>query len=182
MATYFTIAAGLKLLAPKQTNVHILIVSPTHPNHTPKMSNSTEQSKPTMTISRHSRAGVPSINGTESMKTFTGGTVWVDLVVSAPGGELSVANVNFAPCARTNWHRHENGQVLRVTAGSGWICDRGGQPVRIDVGDVIWCPPGTVHWHGADDDSYMVHQATSLGKAEWLEPVTDDVYKAKKRS
>ncbi|KAK5206426.1 hypothetical protein LTR47_006077 [Exophiala xenobiotica] len=128
------------------------------------MSTSTEQSKPTMTISRQSRAGVPSINGTESMKTFTGGTVWVDLVVSAPGGELSVAN------------------VLRVTAGSGWICDRGGQPVRIDVGDVIWCPPGTVHWHGADDDSYMVHQATSLGKAEWLEPVTDDVYKAKKRS
>ncbi|KAK5443328.1 hypothetical protein LTS15_010863 [Exophiala xenobiotica] len=131
------------------------------------MSTSTEQSNPTMTISRHSRTGVPSINGTESMKTFTGGTVWVDLVVSAPGGELSVANVNFAPCARTNWHRHENGQVLRVTAGSGWICDRGAQPVKIDVGDVIWCPPGT---------------ATSLGKAEWLEPVTDDVYKAKKRS
>jgi quercetin dioxygenase-like cupin family protein len=146
------------------------------------MSISTEQPNPTMTISRHSRTGVPSINGTESMKTFTGGAVWVDLVVSAPGGELSVANVNFAPCARTNWHRHENGQVLRVTAGSGWICDRGGQPVRIDVGDVIWCPPGTVHWHGADDDRYMVHQATSLGKAEWLEPVTDDVYKAKKRS
>ena len=84
--------------------------------------------------------------------------------------------MNFAPCARTYWHTHEKGQLLRVQAGSGWICDKGGKPTRIGVGDVIWCPPGTTHWHGAGDRSYMVHQASSFGGVEWLEEVKDEEY------
>lgn len=111
------------------------------------------------------------------MKVFTG-TVWVDMVLG--GADMSVANVNFSPCARTNWHYHEKGQLLRVLAGSGWVCDKGEEPQRINVGDVVWCPPGTTHWHGADDESYMVHQAVSHGKVEWFDPVSDEVYAKKK--
>ena len=69
--------------------------------------------------------------------------------------------------------------MLRVTAGHGWICDKGDKPKKIGAGDVIWCPPGTTHWHGADDGCYMVHQAASHGKAEWHEPVTDEEYAKK---
>jgi quercetin dioxygenase-like cupin family protein len=43
-------------------------------------------------------------------------------------------------------------------------------------GDVIWCPPGTTHWHGADDGSYMVHQAASFGAVQSGEPVGDKEY------
>lgn len=36
------------------------------------------------------------------------------------------------------------------------------------------CPADTTHWHGADDKSYMVHQAISLGKTTWLEEVSQE--------
>lgn len=128
-----------------------------------------------MEISRSSRSGAPSILGNNAIpNTFTGNNVYIDPIVSAKG--ISVANVNFALHARTHWHTHEGGQLLTVIAGPGWICDQASKPVRISVGDVIWCPIGTTHWHGADDESYMVHQAVSLGGVEWGEAVNEEEY------
>ncbi|GMF67076.1 unnamed protein product [Aspergillus oryzae] len=92
----------------------------------------------------------------------------------------SMANVTFTPCARTHWHTHPGGQFLKVVAGSGWICDKGSEPRRIKMGDLIWAPPGTTHWHGADDGSIMTHFVVGLGKTIWLDPVTDEEYAAKK--
>ncbi len=124
---------------------------------------------PTMTIS-HRRTGKDSVSG-KSRGTFTG-DVYLDPVLNAD--KIMVVNVNFMPCARTYWHRHEGGQLLRVLAGSGWVCDKEHEPQRIEVGDVIWCPPGTVHWHGAAAGSYMVHQAVSHGTTEWFDEVKDE--------
>lgn len=112
----------------------------------------------------------------KSRGTFTG-DVLIDSVHSDQ--ELTLVNVNFAPCARTYWHTHQNGQLLRVISGSGWVCDKGDKPQRISEGDVIWCPPGTTHWHGADDGSFMIHQAVSYGTTSWGEAVSDDEYKQK---
>ncbi|KAL7894340.1 RmlC-like cupin domain-containing protein [Trichoderma sp. SZMC 28014] len=134
---------------------------------------------PTMQIARSGRSGAPSINGATSMPgTFAGNNMFLDPVIRAES--MSVANVNFAPCSRTHWHTHAGGQLLTVLAGSGWICGRGEEPVRISVGDVVWCPPGTTHWHGADDMSYMVHQAVTFGSTEWHEVVGDEEYGEKK--
>jgi quercetin dioxygenase-like cupin family protein len=124
-----------------------------------------------MTIIRSSRA--PNAQTQLRGPTFTG-DVWADPVLSDT--DISIYNVMFTPCARTHWHRHENGQVLRVLAGSGWICDKGGEPQRLHVGDMVWAPPGTTHWHGADDGSYMLHLAISHGKTEWLEEVSEEEY------
>lgn len=109
--------------------------------------------------------------------------MYIDLVVPAAttAQAFGVVNVNFAPGARTHWHTHEKGQLLRVTAGQGWVCDHGGEPVRIGVGDVVWCPPGTRHWHGADEGHYMVHQAISFGKVEWGGEVGEEEYARTKR-
>ena len=133
---------------------------------------------PEMTITRAGRAGKPSLHANEAIpNAFSGNNVYVDPVLGAEG--MSVANVTFTPCGRTYWHTHEKGQLVKVLAGAGWICDRGGKPTRISVGDVIWCPPGTTHWHGADDDSYLCHQVASFGGVEWLEEVKDEEYAAK---
>jgi quercetin dioxygenase-like cupin family protein len=121
------------------------------------------------------RTGAPSVHAPSTIpNAFTGNNVYIDPILRAEG--ISIGNVNFSPCARTNWHTHGGGQLLRVLAGSGWLCDKGGKPVKINVGDVIWCPPGTTHWHGADDGSYMVHQAVSLGSVEWGAEVGDEEY------
>jgi len=46
------------------------------------------------------------------------------------------------------------------------ICDPGtqceGEPiVEIRAGDVIWCPPGHKHWHGATPTTAMTHIAVT---------------------
>ena len=107
-------------------------------------------------------------------ETFTG-EVWGDPVLSATDGVL-INSVFFAPRARTYWHRHERGQVLHVTSGSGWVRARDGQGGPIRAGDTVWIPPGEEHWHGAAPDTYMLHLAVSLGAADWLQPVTDAEY------
>jgi len=106
--------------------------------------------------------------------TFTG-TVWADPVMPSMDN-VGINNVFFSPGARTFWHTHEYGQVLQVTSGCGWICLDGEAPQLIRTGDVVWIGPGERHWHGAASDSYMVHTATSLGKATWLEEVAEADY------
>jgi quercetin dioxygenase-like cupin family protein len=106
--------------------------------------------------------------------TFSG-VVWADPVMPTTDG-VTINTVFFAPGARTFWHTHEQGQVLHVTAGSGWICVAGGKPEVIRQGDVVWIPADERHWHGASADSYMVHVATSIGKTIWQEEVSSQDY------
>ena len=109
--------------------------------------------------------------------TFTG-EVWADPVLeSAP--EALVNDVFFAPGGRTHWHTHERGQILLAVAGRGWVRRRDGEGGEIVAGDVVWIAPGEEHWHGADDESFLLHRAISLGVTEWLDPVTDTDYNAK---
>ncbi|KAF1364455.1 hypothetical protein EJ07DRAFT_99424 [Lizonia empirigonia] len=127
-----------------------------------------------------SRSGTkPSVHSPSAIKgTFLGGDVNIDPVHTAHGPNVS--NVNFSPYARTHWHTRAGGQLLTVLAGSGWICDEGAKPVKIAAGDVVWCPVGTTHWHSADEGSYMIHQAVSLGGVEWLDAVKDEDYGKRK--
>lgn len=132
---------------------------------------------PKSTVVTLERKPLESINGPKQMGVFAGGQVWLN--PSLMGDGIVIANVHFEPCARTNWHKHEGGQILKVTAGSGWVCDQGGKPMRIMVGDVIWSPPGCIHWHGADEGTFMSHEAISFGGHDWYDPVTDEEYSAK---
>lgn len=109
-------------------------------------------------------------------ETFTG-TVWADPIKPYDEG-TQINNVFFTPGARTHWHTHEQGQVLHVTAGKGWICKEGEPPQSIRAGDVVWIGPDERHWHGAASASYMIHMATSLGKTDWQDEVTQSDYES----
>ena len=96
---------------------------------------------------------------------------------------VSGAYVTFEPGARSAWHTHPAGQRLVVTSGTG-LTQQEGQPVQvIKTGDVVSCPPGVKHWHGAAPDSAMTHLALTgmvEGKAaDWMEKVTDEQYHAR---
>jgi quercetin dioxygenase-like cupin family protein len=105
---------------------------------------------------------------------FTG-DVYPYLTMPATDG-VTINTVNFTPCARTFWHRHDQGQILIVLAGRGLIQADGG-PVRVlRAGDVVWAPAGERHWHGGSRDSYMTHTAISLGPTHWEDAVTDEEY------
>ncbi|WP_235528855.1 MULTISPECIES: cupin domain-containing protein [unclassified Phenylobacterium] len=113
---------------------------------------------------------------------FTG-AVRIDPLNTAPApARHGAARVTFEPGARTAWHTHPLGQTLIVTSGVGWTQCEGEPIVEIRAGDVVWCPPGHRHWHGASPTTAMTHIAVQEaldGKmVEWMEHVTDEEYLA----
>ena len=111
---------------------------------------------------------------------FTG-SVRIDRLFEAHApARASGAYVTFEPCARSDWHTHPLGQTLIVTFGCGYVQSWGGPIQVIRPGDVIRCPPGEKHWHGAAPNTAMTHiaiQEALDGKVvEWLEKVSDDQY------
>ena len=95
--------------------------------------------------------------------------------------QASGASVTFQPGARTAWHLHPAGQTLIVTAGKGLTGYEGGKTVELNPGDVVQCPAGVRHWHGASPDSAMTHIAITGYDAagqnvEWFEKVSDAEY------
>jgi quercetin dioxygenase-like cupin family protein len=113
---------------------------------------------------------------------FTG-TVRIDpLFASTEPSRVSAALVTFEPGARSAWHTHPLGQNLVVTSGCGWTQCEGGPKKEIRAGDVVSCPCGRKHWHGATATTAMSHiaiQEALDGKAvEWMQKVTDEEYLA----
>lgn len=116
----------------------------------------------------------------DSADYFTG-TVRVDAPFKGTeDARISGATVTFEPGARTSWHTHPLGQMLIVTAGSGWV-QESGQPARsINPGDTVWIPPYVKHWHGATATCAMTHiamaEALEGEVVEWMEHVSDEHY------
>ena len=59
---------------------------------------------------------------------------------------------------------------------------QGGPKEEIRPGDVVWCPPGEKHWHGATPSKAMTHIAILEhvdGKTvDGMEKVGDEEYRA----
>ncbi|MFP3554885.1 cupin domain-containing protein [Paraburkholderia sp. SIMBA_049] len=140
------------------------------------------------------RAGEPSADpnhqqitqaGTQPSATgpaafFTGRVRVAPLSAANDSINASSAYVTFEPGARSAWHTHPTGQYLVVTSGVG-LTQEWGKPIQtIRPGDVVWCPPGVKHWHGATPATAMTHLAitgTAYGKnVNWMEKVSDEQY------
>ena len=138
----------------------------------------TQASKPMQTILR--AGSQPSSKG--PAENFTGNVTVTPLFPADASAPYSGAYVTFEAGARSAWHTHPAGQRLVVTAGVGRTAEWGGRVQEIKAGDVIWCPPGVKHWHGASPTTAMTHLALTGvvdNKAvEWMEKVTDAQYNA----
>lgn len=111
---------------------------------------------------------------------FTG-RARVDMLTPANADiNASSAYVTFERGARSAWHTHPKGQYLIVTAGAG-LTQEWGKPIQqLRPGDVVWCPPGVKHWHGAAPGTALTHIAltgAADGKSvDWMEKVSDEQY------
>ncbi len=123
----------------------------------------------------------PSFVGPEDY--FTGQANVDMLFKPADDISASAAYVTFEAGARSAWHTHPAGQRLIVTKGTGLTQEWGGPVQVIHEGDVVVCPPGVKHWHGASPDSAMTHIAITGDKdgknVTWMEKVSDEQYNAK---
>ena len=123
----------------------------------------------------------PSVAG--PAENFTGRVRVDPLFPASDAINASAAYVTFEPGARSAWHTHPAGQRLVVTSGVG-LTQEWGKPVQeIRPGDVVTCPPGVKHWHGAASNTAMTHMAvtgTVDGRnVDWMEKVSDDQYNAR---
>ena len=101
--------------------------------------------------------------------------------------ELNVPmfNVTFEPGCRNNWHIHRarsgGGQILICVDGEGWYQEEGKPARSLKPGDVVTIPAGVKHWHGAKAGCWFSHLAVECPgedtSNEWMEPVTDEIYK-----
>lgn len=117
---------------------------------------------------------------------FTGDVVMKSAFRQSSPARSYGAYVRFSPGARTYWHIHPLGQTLLVVDGIGLTQARNpdgslGPVVAVKAGDVVTCPPGIMHWHGASPDSSMTHLAISEFDSKkpvaWKEPVDDKSYR-----
>jgi quercetin dioxygenase-like cupin family protein len=112
------------------------------------------------------------------------GNVWLnELAPSDSVFQYSTSLATFDPAARLDWHQHPGGQILLITAGTGYYQERGKPRRTIRKGDVIKCLPNVEHWHGATPESGVTYLATSPsqnGKTVWLQRVTDEEYTGRK--
>ena len=114
---------------------------------------------------------------------FTGDVYVTPIYRGEEPSRMIVSRVRFTPGAHTNWHSHAVGQTLHVTDGIGLVQTRDGTTIRMRSGDTVYTPPGQEHWHGATADDFMCHLAMLEGDGTgdattWLEPVTDEQYRA----
>jgi len=119
------------------------------------------------------------IQGTDKMFT---GYARIDRLYPANNQMRSNGTcITFEPGARTHWHVHPVGQVLIITSGLGRTQEWGKPVQEIRPGDVVICPAGVKHWHGASANKSMtqieINEAQEPGKVvEWMEPVNDEQY------
>jgi quercetin dioxygenase-like cupin family protein len=137
---------------------------------------------PAPAVQRITQAGT--VASVVAQVEFFTGRVRIDPVYPANDDiNASGGLVTFEPGARSNWHTHPKGQYLVVMSGVGLV-QEWGKPVQvIRPGDVVWCPPGVKHWHGASPTTAMTHLAVTCtvgGKnVNWLEKVSDEQYLAR---
>lgn len=111
---------------------------------------------------------------------FIGQGYIISLTTDDTPAGCRVSNVTFEPGCRNNWHTHGVGQVLAVTAGTGWYQQEGQPAQKLQAGDTVEIPAGTKHWHGASKDSWFAHLSIQpvldSGSYGWAEPVSDEEY------
>jgi len=111
---------------------------------------------------------------------FTGDAYLQTLLTKDKNNDFVIGSVTFELGARTNWHTHPKGQVLIVTEGEGLYQEKGKPSQTIKKGDVINIRENIEHWHGAKQESRMVHLAITNYEGEtnavWLTAVTEEQY------
>lgn len=109
------------------------------------------------------------------------GNVWLNELVKADSIlDCHISVATFEAGSRLDWHQHPGGQILLITAGTGYYQEKGQPKKTLQKGDVVKCLPGIPHWHGASPEKGVTYIAVNSnnekGKTIWLEKLTAAEY------
>lgn len=113
------------------------------------------------------------------VKSFVGLAQTKRLASSDDGASVHVYRVEFDDGGRTNWHTHSGPQWLFIIEGRVRVQKWGEAAQEVETGDAVVIAPDEKHWHGAAPGARGTHLAVNVSvKTEWLEPVSDEQYRA----
>ena len=92
--------------------------------------------------------------------------------------DIRTLRLSFPAGSRSNWHSHTWGQLLMVEEGRGLTQVRGESIQEMHPGQPWFTAAGVEHWHGAAQDVDMLQLTIYEGSVEWMDPVTDEQYRA----
>jgi quercetin dioxygenase-like cupin family protein len=81
---------------------------------------------------------------------------------------LDLAVVTVTAGGETPPHVHIGGQVIIAVSGRGFV-EAHGERLELAPGDVLSCPPGELHTHGATAESHFSHLTVTTGGYEFPE-------------
>ena len=98
------------------------------------------------------------------------GEVWQSRLLRGRD-QVNISLVRFEDGARTNWHEHQEEQILYIVEGECRVATASIPEVRLTAGDQVHLPPGERHWHGAVPGASMAHLSITTGAdPTWYEP------------
>lgn len=117
--------------------------------------------------------------GTKAPNTHYIGEAWLNGVLRAEGDlPYNITKATFKANSTLDWHKHDAPQVLIVVEGEGYYQERGKDPMRMKVGDVIKCEKETEHWHASSKEHDVTYLAIYTGETTWTEVLSLEAYDA----
>ena len=117
--------------------------------------------------------------GLKAPNTHYIGEAWLIRLLSADEDlNYNITKAMFKANSTLDWHKHSSPQVIIVVEGEGYYQERGKDPIRMMVGDVIKCDKETEHWHSSSIESDVTYLAIYGGTqpTTWTEVLSQEYY------
>ena len=117
--------------------------------------------------------------GIKASNTHYIGEAWLKSLFQADDDfTYGITKAKFKANSTLNWHKHSSVQVWIVVEGEGYYQERGKEPLRIKVGDIIKCAKETEHWHASSKENDVTYLALYGGTqpTTWTEVLTQEYY------
>lgn len=115
--------------------------------------------------------------GNKAPNTHYIGEAWLNSLLRADNElNYNITKATFKANSTLDWHKHTSPQVIIVVEGEGYYQERGKDPLKMKVGDVIKCNKNTEHWHSSSKEKDVTYLAIYSGSTEWTEVLTQKSY------
>ena len=117
--------------------------------------------------------------GFKAPNTHYIGEAWLNGLLRADDDlSYGITKAMFKANSTLDWHTHSSPQVLIIVEGEGYYQERGKEPVRMKMGDVIKCDKETEHWHSSSKESDVTYLAIYGGSTPttWTEVLSQEYY------
>ncbi|MCE2613837.1 cupin domain-containing protein [Flavobacteriaceae bacterium D16] len=117
--------------------------------------------------------------GIKAPNTHYIGEAWLNRLLSADEDlSYNITKAMFKANSTLDWHKHASPQILIVVEGEGYYQERGKDPIRMRIGDVIKCDKETEHWHSSSKENDVTYLAIYGGTqpTTWTEVLSQEYY------